>query len=362
MRDGLVRNCRELLRGRVGDRKLLGGNFVLPLLGFFRIALDADAFAIHFRQATLGNKMPLFSGFAAPLESFFVIARHATTFAEEFANFGLGCGNTVESRAQKPFVRFVKGLLAVFAGLVNEAEAIFAVGVAFFGAGASVLKAAFFDFGGRPGAHTTKGMPRYDSNPRPGGFECFSFWQIHTISNTHEPTCPSDAGSHFRKQTACQKMGLKADFVRFSAHNDARSRVSGLPVGFDGCQLDRLAVAGAKIGKTLTTSGYDTADFAFHDLGGGVPKGVILEISRGVAKSGLKSLDPLIHDMEHYLSGCLGIGVVGRIRDTPPFQLADLITADFAGASDRMVIIASFQHRKRGRPIHAERTRWQQHQ
>src|SRR5579871_4002656 len=78
-----VRNCGKLLRSRLGHRKRLSGDFVIPFLGFLGIALHADAVAIHFRQSTLGKRMALFGGLAAPFESFLVIARHAATFAQE---------------------------------------------------------------------------------------------------------------------------------------------------------------------------------------------------------------------------------------------------------------------------------------
>ena len=172
---------------------------------------------------------------------------------------------------------------------------------------------------------------------------------LQLLANSYHFQRPRSGFSERRGQPIYEanllpETGLKADFPWFFYQNAGWSHFWGLPVSSYRRELHRPAVAGAKIGETLTASGYRAADFAIHCLGRCVPEGIKLEIRGRTTEMGSKGLDPFVHDPEHDLPGCLAICIIGGICDSPPFGLTDLIAADFAGASNRMVIIPGFQH------------------
>src|SRR5579864_4927989 len=173
---------------------------------------------------------------------------------------------------------------------------------------------------------------------------------------------PGHAGNEFSKQSPCQQKGRgamgKADPTgyRYIISPAGRQRSQAdLPSRFSSSHLHWFTVTNTEIGEALAAGGYFSRNPAFHGVGRGIPKGVKLEIRGGSAKMGFKGAYPFIHDLDRDCPGCLAIAVIGRICDTLPFSLQNLITADFAGAADGLVIVAGFQHREGGEPVHPKR-------
>jgi len=87
------------------------------------------------------------------------------------------------------------------------------------------------------------------------------------------------------------------------------------------------------------------------DLRGRVPKDVKFKIVRCPAMGVFKRRCPLRHDASRIRQGNTGIK---RIAARPQSR-ADLITRNFACASDCMVIVAALQHGQRRPAIHRQR-------
>jgi hypothetical protein len=139
---------------------------------------------------------------------------------------------------------------------------------------------------------------------------------------------------------------------KFTQNLRTRGQLDELPTlqtclllaGFGARHLHQLAVPLAKIGKSFTSGRHFPADPAAQGLGGSVPKGVKLEIGRLTTVMFLKGVNPFIHQLDHHLPGCLGIRIIGRIRDSFPFSLFDLETADLTGRAHGLVVITRLEH------------------
>src|SRR5690349_143807 len=83
-------------------------------------------------------------------------------------------------------------------------------------------------------------------------------------------------------------------------------------------------------------------------LPGGVPEDVEFEIVRRTTVGFLKRLQSRVHDLTRRRQGVL---LVVRVAARPEFR-PDLKTRDFAPGTDCAIVIAAFEHRKRGPTIH----------